>query len=533
MDDSVSIAPDGRKFKLPGKKELDDDFSRIGKLVEEKRDAGDEIVVVMGMGFVGIVMAAIVADVPGKFVIGCQRPSVRSYWKVPILNKGVSPVDAEDPEVGQMINRTVNEKKSFTVTFNSDCLKFADVVIVDVQCDYIKNELGNVRNGSADVAALEATMRTIGDKVPANALTLIETTVAPGTTEYVAWPILKKAFKERGMNNEPLLAHSFERVMPGREYVSSIRDFWRVCSGVNETSKHRVEKFLHQVLNTKDFPLTVMDRPIESETTKIMENSYRATILAFMDEWSTFAERNGIDIAKVIKAIKMRPTHNNMIFPGPGIGGYCLPKDGGLGYWSYNNLLGFEDDIFKITPLAIDINDTRSLSAAQITRDALRDMGKNIGGAEVLVCGASYRQDVGDTRYSGSEVVVRKLTEMGALVCVHDPYVKKWPEFEDQERDPHSKSRFFRNQDGLATITIDSDLSASLAGVDAVVLAVPHSDYLQMNPEDIVSQVGKACVIIDCFCILNDDEIKKYLELGCEVKGLGRGHIKRIKDSLN
>ena len=196
MDDSVSIAPDGRKFELPGKKELDDDFSRIEKLVEEKRDAGDEIVVVMGMGFVGIVMAAIVADVPGKFVIGCQRPSVRSYWKVPILNKGVSPVDAEDPEVGQMIHRTVNEKKSFTVTFNSDCLKFADVVIVDVQCDYIKNELGNVRNGSADVAALEATMRTIGDKVPANALTLIETTVAPGTTEYVAWPILKKAFKE-------------------------------------------------------------------------------------------------------------------------------------------------------------------------------------------------------------------------------------------------------------------------------------------------------------------------------------------------
>jgi nucleotide sugar dehydrogenase len=276
-----------------------------------------------------------------------------------------------------------------------------------------------------------------------------------------------------------------------------------------------------------------MDRPIESETTKIMENSYRATILAFMDEWSTFAERNGIDIAKVIKAIKMRPTHNNMIFPGPGIGGYCLPKDGGLGYWSYNNLLGFEDDIFKITPLAIDINDTRSLSAAQLARDALRDMGKNIGGAEILVCGASYRQDVGDTRYSGSEVVVRKLTEMGALVSVHDPYVKNWPEFEDQEQDSHSKSRFFRNQDGLVNININSELSDSLSGVDAVVLAVPHSDYLQMKPEEVISQVGEACAIIDCFCILNDEEIKKYLELGCDVKGLGRGHIKRIKDSMN
>ena len=86
-----------------------------------------------------------------------------------------------------------------------------------------------------------------------------------------------------------------------------------------------------------------MDRPIESETTKIIENSYRATILAFMNEWSLFAERNGVDLIKVIKAIKMRPTHSNIIFPGPGVGGYCLPKDGGLGYWAYKHILGFED----------------------------------------------------------------------------------------------------------------------------------------------------------------------------------------------
>ena len=94
-----------------------------------------------------------------------------------------------------------------------------------------------------------------------------------------------------------------------------------------------------------------MDRPIESETTKIVENSYRATILAFLNEWSLFAERNGVDLIKVIKAIKMRPTHSNIIFPGPGIGGYCLPKDGGLGYWAYKHILGFEDgdEVFKMS----------------------------------------------------------------------------------------------------------------------------------------------------------------------------------------
>jgi UDP-N-acetyl-D-mannosaminuronate dehydrogenase len=160
----------------------------------------------------------------------------------------------------------------------------------------------------------------------------IETTVPPGTTEYVAYPHIKKAFRYRGIDTEPLLSHSYERVMPGKNYVSSVRDFWRVCSGINSESRKRVTQFLSDVLNVEKFPLTVLDKPIESETCKIVENSYRATILAFMDEWSQFAETNGVDLIKVINAIKVRPTHNNMIFPGPGIGGYCLPKDGGSDY---------------------------------------------------------------------------------------------------------------------------------------------------------------------------------------------------------
>ena len=325
--------------------------------------------------------------------------------------------------------------------------------------------------------------------------------------------------------------------MPGSDYVSSIRDFWRVCAGCNDEARARVEKFLRQILNTKEYPLTVMNRPIESETTKIVENSYRATILAFMNEWSLFAERNGVDLIKVINAIKMRPTHNNIIFPGPGIGGYCLPKDGGLGYWAYRHILGFEDGdtVFKITPTVIDINDTRALHVAELTRDALRNMGRQTAGAAVLLCGASYRQDVGDTRYSGSEVVVRKLTEMGADMRVHDPYVEHWYELEKQDVCPspgHSLSRFFRNQDGLANIRVQSDLVAALKGAQAVILAVPHSPYMELEPEKIVEWTGGPVAVIDCFGILDDDRIRRYFELGCEVKGLGRGHIQRIKEEV-
>ena len=537
-----SITPQGEKFALPQAEEYGPELQRIERLVKQAKENGQEIIVVMGVGFVGAVMAAIVADAKDengkniKFVIGCQRPSIRSYWKIPVLNRGVSPVKAEDPEVQELIGRTVLQSETLTATYNSDCLQFADCVVVDVQCDYSKHDLGDMRSGEVEMAALESTMKTIGEKVPPTALTLIETTVAPGTTEFVAWPIMKKAFARRGLKETPLLAHSFERVMPGKEYVSSIRDFWRVCSGCTNEARDRIEKFLHEILNTEDFPLTVMDRPIESETTKIVENSYRATILAYLNEWSLFAERNGVDLIKVINAIKVRPTHSNMIFPGPGIGGYCLPKDGGLGYWAYKHILGFDDGdrIFKITPTAIDINDTRSLHVATLTRDALRNMSRYIAGSRVLLCGASYREDVGDTRYSGSEMVVRKLTEMGADMHVHDPYVDHWHEFETQDGESaeFSWKRFFRNQDGLADIVVEKDLETSLGGVDALILAVPHEQYMKLKPDQIVKWAGNPIAVVDCFGILSDEQIRRYFELGCEVKALGRGHIQRIKKEV-
>ena len=539
-----SISPSGERFALPSKEDYALEFARLQELAAAAHEEGKEVVVVMGLGFVGAVMAAIVADTvhkkkghPTKFVIGCQRPSTRSYWKTPLLNRGESPVKAEDPEVDPMIRRCVLEKKTLTATYNPDCLALADCVVVDVQCDYAKQHLGTMKTGEVDMAALEATLRQIGEKIQPNCLVLIETTVPPGTTEFVAWPILKKAFRARAIKAVPLLAHSFERVMPGKDYVSSIRDFWRVCAGCNSGARTRVVKFLNEVLNVEKFPLTVMDRPIESETTKIVENSYRATILAFLNEWSIFAERNGVDLTKVIGAIKTRPTHSNIIFPGPGIGGYCLPKDGGLGYWAYRHILGFEDgdNVFKMSTAAIDINDTRALHVAELTRDALRNMGRYIAGARVLLAGASYREDVGDTRYSGSELVLRKLAEMGAEVSVHDPYVDHWYELESQDTYPapgRSWARYFRNQQDLLHVRVQKDLPSALKGVEAVILAVRHKPYMQLKPEEVFKGAGGPIAVVDCFGILEDKDIRRYFELGCEVKALGRGHIQRIKEEV-
>ena len=132
-------------------------------------------------------------------------------------------------------------------------------------------------------------------------------------------------------------------------------------------------------------------------------------------------------------------------------------------------------------------------------------------------------------------MVVRKLTELGAEMHVHDPYVEHWYELESQDTYPapgHSLKRFFRNQDDLVNVTVSGDLPKVLADAEAVILAVPHSDYLGLEPDQIVEWVGAPVAVVDCFGILSDEKIQRYFELGCEVKALGRGHIQRIKEQV-
>lgn len=194
-----SLSPTGEKFELPVEEDYEREYQRLQKLVRSQRAQGREIVVVMGLGFVGAVMAGVVADSvdkgtgkPNKFVIGMQRPSTRSFWKIPLLNRGISPVKAEDPEVAPTIERCVNKKKTLTATYTYDALKLADVLVVDVQCDFLKQELGNLRSGHADISALEESFKIIGEKIQPGCLVLIETTVPPGTTEYIAYPTSRK-----------------------------------------------------------------------------------------------------------------------------------------------------------------------------------------------------------------------------------------------------------------------------------------------------------------------------------------------------
>ncbi|MDY6914946.1 MAG: nucleotide sugar dehydrogenase [Candidatus Cloacimonadota bacterium] len=505
-----SIAPNGTEYFLPNSDETEVENKTLAELTKKQRKKGRKIVAVQGMGFVGCVMSVVVADAedengePIYFVHGHQRASNRSYWKIPIINSGRPPVNSSDNEVPLMFEKCVNKKKTFRATWSENVYDYADIVVVDIQLDATKPAFGEAEKGYCDLYAFREGIKTLGRHIKPECLILVETTVPPGTCEQVVKPIIEQEFKKRGINikkNPPLIAHSYERVMPGANYVASIRDFWRVYSGVNEKSKKKAHEFLSNVLNVKDYPLTELENTNASEIAKVMENSYRATNIALTLEWARFAEKIGVDIFKVRDAIRKRKgTHDNLLRPSLGVGGYCLTKDPVLANWAMQKIFKINDSL-DVAINSVNINDTMPLH----TIDLIRSEYKNLKDVKVTVLGVSYLENLGDTRHSPSEILIKYIKELWAEVKVHDPYVTNWAEMED--------------------IKIESNLENAVKGAQVVVFAVGHDDYRQILPKQFVKICNCKPLIIDCSNFIDDNKIAEYLKLGCRVKGVGKGHI--------
>ncbi len=511
----ISVAPDGREFPLPTEDESKLEKEKLYEITEEQRKLGRKIVAVQGLGFVGCVMAVVIADAEDKdgnpiyFVHGHQRDSIRSYWKVPVVNTGEPPVSSSDKEVPELFTRCVKEKKNFRATWHNYAYELADIVVVDIQLDATKPAFGEAEKGYCDMSAFRDGMRTLGEHIKPDCLILVETTVPPGTCEKVVKPIIEEEFTKRGFDiekNPPLIAHSYERVMPGANYVRSIRNFWRVYSGVNEKSKELAREFLTDILDVENYPLTELDNTNASELAKVMENSYRATNIALTLEWAKFAEKIGVDLFKVREAIRMRKgTHDNLLRPSLGVGGYCLTKDPVLANWSMKAIFGI-DDTLDMAINSVNINDTMPLHTIDLIKYEYPDL-KDV---KIAVLGVSYLENLGDTRHSPSKTLVRILNEQEAVVKVADPYVQSWPEMEN--------------------IKVHKELKPAVSDADVVVFGVGHSEYKNIEPENLISACGTKPLIIDCSNFLSDEKIKKYLNLGCKVKGVGKGHIESLKE---
>ena len=330
---------------------------------------------------------------------------------------------------------------------------------------------------------------------------MVETTVPPGTCIKVVKPIIEEELRKRHLPTGKIkIGHSYERVMPGPEYVNSIKNFYRVYSGIDENSAIETEKFLKTIISTKEFPLTRLVNTNATEMAKVLENSYRAMNIAFVVEWSRYAEEAGVNLYEIVNAIRMRPTHSNLMYPGIGVGGYCLTKDPLLASWAKINHFNSNDSL-KQSEKGVKINDKMPHYAFEFLKKAFA-LG-SITNKKILLLGVSYRSDVGDTRYSPVEPFYLNCVENKAIVETHDPYVQYWEE---------------------VNIKVSQDLNEKLDMTwDIIVFSAAHSDY--KDPK-VISKISKMSnvKVLDTLGILKEKDIEE-LNKNNKVKVLGRGDI--------
>lgn len=447
-------------------------------------------VCIQGLGFVGAAMALAVAcardedGAPQYNVIGIDIPSETGRRRVESINRGEFPFECSDKKLREA-QRLAKQEGNFWASTDPAYFQRADVVVVDINLDIAYTE---GHEPLLDMAPFESAIRTIGRYIQPEKLVVVETTVPPGTCEKVVYPILREEFERRGLRRERIfVAHSYERVMPGENYFDSIINYWRVYSGIDEESADRCQRFLESVIKTDKYPLTRLHRTAASETAKVLENSYRAVTIALMEEWGRFAEAVGIDLYEVVDAIRMRPTHSNMRQPGFGVGGYCLTKDPYFAALGARDIFGLGGMDFPFSTKAVTVNDAMPLVSLDKVESLL---GGCLEGKRILVLGVSYRQDVGDTRHSPTELFVTEGRRRGARIVCQDPTVAHWSEMD---------------MDVLREIP-------SFKEYDAIVFAVPHRQYREL--EFCGEQFSRHTVVFDANRVLSDQQRSTLARFG-------------------
>ena len=455
-------------------------------------------VCIQGLGFVGAAMAVAVAMArapsggPIYSVIGIDLDTPEGNKRVNAINNGTFPFSVDDPELAGTLKKCV-EEGSLSATTNPSCFATADIVVVDIPLDLpfrqrqVEFKFDEFVNG----------LKTVFQLIKPGALVIIETTIPPGTCEKIIKPALKKELRDRGLGEDTVyLAHSFERVMPGPQYLDSVIDYWRVYAGDNEFAADKCEEFLSNVINTSEFPLTRLSSLTASESTKVLENTYRSVNIAFIEEWTGYAEAIGIDLFEVLDAIRMRPTHANIRFPGIGVGGYCLTKDPLFAPAAAKQMFGLPDATFPFAELSTEVNQQMPIRCANNLKDL---MGGSLAGTKLLILGVAYRSDVGDTRYSPVETYVRKVEDEGAMTCFVDPYVEYWDEM---------------GRPSLSELPEPSS-------IDAVIFCVAHRQFKKFNLSKWMGAYRP--YIQDLACVLTEVERRQLRVLGCSVESVGRG----------
>jgi UDP-N-acetyl-D-mannosaminuronic acid dehydrogenase len=412
--------------------------------LHQKIEQKEAIIAVIGLGYVGLPVAAVFAKA-GFQVIGVDIKAER----VATINQGRSPIEGEEPGLASLLAEVVANRQ-LQATSHYDHLRQADVILIDVETPVDEHH-------QPQYVALKAVCRALGPVLKAGALVIVESTLAPGTTDHLVRPLLEEASYRR-VNEGFHLGACPERVMPGK-LLSNLRRMSRVCGGTTpETAQAMMALYRHVVVADLD-PADC----VTAELVKTTENAYRDVNIAFANEVALICEAVGGDVWQVRELVNKSPGRN-MLLPGAGVGGHCIPKDPWLLVAQARKM----DVPVRLIPASRAVNDYMPFHVAYLLEETLLAIGRPLRGARIGVLGYAYLENADDTRNSPSIQLVKQLRDAGAEVMVHDPWIAEY----------------------------DGNVMERLDGCDAAVLMVAHTAYRTLDLTDLKKSL-RVPVLVD------------------------------------
>jgi UDP-N-acetyl-D-glucosamine dehydrogenase len=386
---------------------------------------------VIGLGYVGLPLAQ-EACRAGLSVAGVDV----SERAVTGLRAGRSHVDdLSDDDVAGML------AAGFTPTTDPAVLAQAATVIICVPTPLSED-------GGPDLTAVLAATDSVAAHLQPGTLVVLESTTYPGTTETLVRPGLERGGLRVGVDF--YLAFSPERIDPGNARFG-FRNTPKVVGGSTPACTERVAQFYGRLVDT----VVVARGTREAEMAKLLENTYRHVNIALVNEMAMFCHELGIDLWDVIRCAGTKPFGFQAFYPGPGVGGHCIPIDPNYLSYTVRAQLGYP---FRFVELAQETNNRMPAYVVRRAQDLLNSDARAVRGASILLLGVTYKPDIADQRESPARPITRLLRELGAEVSYHDPFVPQW------------------SVDDL-TLRSVSDLDSALAQADLVLLLQPHASY--------------------------------------------------------
>ena len=400
-------------------------------------------VAVIGLGYVGLPLSVGFAKT-GFSVLGLDVDE----RKLDALSKGQSYIqDVDSSDVGAVIGAGL-----FRATSDYDQLRDVDAILICVPTPFDAMK-------APDLVYIEQAARGIVLRLQPGQLVVLQSTTYPGTTEEFVLPILQESGLRAG--EDFYLAFSPERINPGdREFT--VENTPKVVGGVTPKCTELARLLLAQLFAH----VHVVSSPRAAEMSKLLENIFRSVNIALVNELALLSERMGIDLWEVIEAAKTKPFGYMPFYPGPGVGGHCIPVDPYYLSWKARQY----DFYTKFIELAAEVNQAMPYHVVDLVAQGLSEQGEPLDGAQVLILGVAFKRDIDDARNSPAERIIELLLGRGAVVSYSDPYV---PAFRV------GRDVFCRDEHNLASVDLSEEV---LQDTDCVVIVSGHLcvDYAQV-----------------------------------------------------